>query len=140
MYYYLDHNNIFQHNNENRIRGGSELKQMLGICNMNLTSLEHGNNTIFDNTGSLIWTSEKLTFDKTVKKFPFAFVQFDDGSSAPSSLQKMFEFSKLASEFLSHNSDILAAQVRFRWGDVETKKMANRFQVRTDFVHFRGLS
>ena len=50
----------------------------------------------------------------------------------------MSEFSKLASEFLSHNSDILAAQVRFRWGDVETKKMANRFQVRTDFVYSKG--
>ena len=28
---------------ENKIRGGSELKKMLGICNMNLISLQHGN-------------------------------------------------------------------------------------------------
>ena len=72
---------------------------------------------------------EDITFNKTVKKFPFAFVQFDDGSSVPSSKEKMFEFSKLATDFLSHNSDILAAQVRFRWGDVQMKRMANRFQV-----------
>ena len=30
---------------ENKIRGGSELKQMLGICDMNLISLQHDNDT-----------------------------------------------------------------------------------------------
>ena len=34
---------------ENRIRGGSELKQMLGICNLNLISLQHGNQHDIDN-------------------------------------------------------------------------------------------
>ena len=28
---------------ENKIKGGSELKQMLGMCNINLISLQHGN-------------------------------------------------------------------------------------------------
>ena len=32
---------------ENKIRGGSELEQMLGICNMNLISLQHRNNKMY---------------------------------------------------------------------------------------------
>ena len=35
---------------ENRIRGGRELKQMLGICNLNLISLQHGNDKTLSNT------------------------------------------------------------------------------------------
>ena len=30
----------------NKIRGGSELEQRLGMCNMNLNSLQHGNDKV----------------------------------------------------------------------------------------------
>ena len=72
---------------------------------------------------------DELTFNKTVKKFPFVFVQISDGSTVKTTVDKKNEFSLLNSEFLGHNSDILAAEVRLQWGDPETKRLATRFQI-----------
>ena len=40
---------------ENKIRGGSELKQMLGICILNLISLQHSNDIVYG------WMSTYMT-------------------------------------------------------------------------------
>jgi hypothetical protein len=72
---------------------------------------------------------DELTFNKTVNKFPFVFVQISDGSTVKTTVDKKTEFSLLNSEFLGHNSDILAAEVRLQWGTPETKRLATRFQI-----------
>ena len=56
---------------ENRIRGGSELKQMLGIWNLNLISLQHGNQHDIDNHKKTYFRQKlkKKILRKNVKKF-----------------------------------------------------------------------
>jgi len=72
---------------------------------------------------------DEFTFNKTVNKFPFVFVQISDGSTVKTTVDKKTEFSLLNLEFLGHNSDILAAEVRLQWGTPETKRLATRFQI-----------
>lgn len=72
---------------------------------------------------------DELNFDKTVKKFPYAFVMISDDSNVKSSTDKKSEFVKLCVEYLSHNSDVLAAEIRLNWGEPETKRLATRFEI-----------
>ena len=70
-----------------------------------------------------------LTFNKTIKKFPFAFVMIGDGTGMKLDSVKRSEFGKLSSEYLGRSPDILAAEVRLKFGEVETKRLAARFQI-----------
>ena len=77
---------------------------------------------------------DEISFNKTLKKFPFAFVIVRDGSTVKSAADKAAEFGRLSSLFLTQNSDILAAEVRLRWGEPEAKKLASRFQITDNLV------
>ena len=72
---------------------------------------------------------DEVSFNKTVKKFQFAFVIVRDGSTVKSATDKATEFGRLSSQFLAQNSDILAVEIRLKWGEPEAKKLAKRFQV-----------
>ena len=75
-----------------------------------------------------------LTFNKTVKKFPFAFVMVGDGTGMKLDSAKRSEFGKLSSEYLSQSPDMLAAEVRLTFGEAETRRLAARFQIQDNLA------
>jgi hypothetical protein len=54
------------------------------------------------------------SFDKTVKKFPFAFVYIGDGSTIKTTTDKKSEFGKLWSGFKKFGPKIMVLYIRAR--------------------------